>query len=90
MGAAYNQAHDSSRALEVLNRALEMARTSGEQDLEAGALSGIGRAFANLGDRSKALASYNSALSEYQETGNDEANSEVLRNIATLSASKNR
>jgi hypothetical protein len=86
----YNQAHDSSRALEVLNRALEMAKKSGEQDLETGTLNAIGQAFANLSDRSRARDSYNSAHSGYQESGNERANEEVLRNIATLSASKNR
>jgi tetratricopeptide (TPR) repeat protein len=84
MGAVYNRGHDSSRALEVLNRAMDMAKSVRANDLEAGILNAIGLAFANLGDRSKALESYNSALLKYQEIGNSQGDADVLRNIATL------
>jgi hypothetical protein len=73
-----------------LDRALEMAKKSGEQDLEAGTLNAIGQAFANLRDHDRALDRHNSALSGHQESGNEGPNQEVLRNIAGLSASKNR
>lgn len=90
IGATYNQAHDSSKALEVLDRALDLAKSLRNKDLEAGSLNAIGRAYANLGDRSRALETYRSALSEYQEVGDREGDADVSRNIRMLSASKSR
>jgi len=90
IGMIHTQTHDPSKALEMLNRALGLMTPLSDKGLQAACLNAIGQAYAGMGDRSRALQSYNSALLEFSEIGNRGGNAEVLRNIRLLSAGKSR
>ena len=69
-GGQQTRQGQSVQAIQTLERVLEAARQGQYQQLEAVALLGIGRNYDQMGQRQKALESYEQALILFRETNN--------------------
>jgi tetratricopeptide (TPR) repeat protein len=74
-----------TEALDYFNQALPLwQRSAGERGGEALTLNNMGRAYADLGKKQKALETYNQALSIWREVGNRQGEASTLNNIGRL------
>lgn len=90
LGALWSEGRLASGTPPLFDSALDKPETLREKALEASSLNALGRTFASIGDRDRALESYNSALAEYRAMGDFRGEGEVLRNIGMLSTSKTK
>lgn len=70
--------NETSEALTLETKALDLARTAGDKGLEAGCLVSLGLIYDRAGDRSKALESYRQGRIIWQLTGNPLAEAQVF------------
>ncbi len=79
-GDAYNALHESAKALDYLQRALDIY----DQDSEgqAGVLASMGEVYADMGDRRTALQKYEKALAIARAHGTEAAQDKILNDIA--------
>jgi tetratricopeptide (TPR) repeat protein len=86
IGATYNLNHKGKNALKPLNEALEITRSSGDQELEATIVNNIGFSYALIDDPRRSLDSFERALLLYRELKDPASQAMVLNNMEELRA----
>jgi len=74
--------HPPAEAIEKLNRSLQIARETGDVDIEALALHNLGSVYSQLGDPDKALAHYRQALGLWRQIRSESAAAISLGSLA--------
>ena len=74
--------HPPAEAIEKLNRSLQIARETGDVDIEALALHNLGSVYSQLGDPDKALEHYRQALGLWRQIRSESAAAISLGSLA--------
>jgi tetratricopeptide (TPR) repeat protein len=84
IGKVYADLGDNQKALDYLNRALQLLRAIKYQPGEASALNNIAVVYNSLGEREKALEYYKQALAVAQQANNRAGHAAVLSNVGKI------
>jgi CHAT domain-containing protein/ketosteroid isomerase-like protein len=76
--------NDNARALEYLQKALQLAREIGDKDRIARSLNGIGLVFSRQGNNTQALLYYQDSVKLFEELGDKVRYAGALSNIALI------
>ena len=84
LGSAYGRLGDTRRSIEVLEKALTIARETGREKLEAGVLCSLGAAYARLTDYDRAMEILEKALSLSRKAGAQDVEAGTILDLAAV------
>jgi len=86
LGECYRQFGEFTRAIDLQEEALAIARETGDRDVETGCLGGLGLCYWELGQIAQAIDLYEQALAIARERGNRDGEATLLGSLGSCYA----